>query len=80
MKSARQLKQIARDALKGKWSVAITTSFIATILGAGIWEGGSSFSSNNEDNIYTDFFNKFTQSDQPGKIGYPYNPCIPNNP
>ena len=63
MKSAHQLKQIARDALKGKWSVAITTSFIATVLGAGIWEGGSSFSSNNEDNIYTDFFNKFTQTD-----------------
>ena len=63
MKSNSELKQIARNSLKGKWSVAISTGLLASILGSSIWDGGSSSSTNNEDNILTDLVDKFTKTE-----------------
>lgn len=53
MKNAADFRAIARDALRGKWPIAILTGFIAYFLGAGIATGGggsSTGSSNNSSN------------------------------
>lgn len=49
MKYAEDFRAIARDALRGRWKVAILTGFVASLIGAGIamGDGGSSSSSNN---------------------------------
>ena len=49
MKYAADFRMIARDALRGRWPVAILTGFVASLIGAGIATGGgsSSSSSNN---------------------------------
>ena len=36
MKYAADFRAIARDALRGKWPIAVLTGFIASLLGAGI--------------------------------------------
>lgn len=53
MKYAADFREIARDALYGKWRVAILTGFVAQLLGANLLIGsssGSSSSSNSSDN------------------------------
>lgn len=40
MKYASDFRQIARDALRGNWGVAVLTGFVAPLLGAILWGGG----------------------------------------
>ena len=50
MKYAADFREIARNALRGKWAIAVLTGFLASLMGAGIATsggGGSSSSSNN---------------------------------
>ena len=48
MKRAADFRQIAREALQGRWTIAILTGFIASLLGAGIATSASSTSSSSE--------------------------------
>lgn len=51
MKYAADFREIARNALRGKWLVAVLTGFLASLMGAGIATTGgvSNSSSNNND-------------------------------
>ena len=40
MKYEADFRAIARDALRGKWPIAVLTGFVASLLGAGIASGG----------------------------------------
>ena len=42
MKCAADFRAIARDALRGKWLIAVVTGFVASLMGAGIASGGGS--------------------------------------
>lgn len=53
MKYAADFRQMARDALRGKWLIAVITGFVASLLGAGIATGGGSSSSSNSDSFET---------------------------
>ncbi len=66
MKYASDFRRIAREALQGRWGVAVGTAFMATLLGAGIATngGGSSSSGNSSDHttvVVEDFLNTFGQ-------------------
>jgi len=64
MKYAADFRRIAREALCGKWPIAILTGFIASLMGAGIATGGGgSSSSDNNDSSYN-FFEKIQASDE----------------
>lgn len=58
MKYAADFRAIARDALRGKWSIAILAGFIAYFLGAGIATGGGGSSisrnSNSSNSLFQD--------------------------
>ncbi len=59
MKSARDFREIAREALRGKWLVAILTGFVASLIGAtlcGGGGGGSSSSSGGSANVSENSF------------------------
>lgn len=47
MKYASDFRQIARDALRGNWRVAVLTGFVAPLVGATLWGGGGSSGSSN---------------------------------
>ena len=49
MKHAADFRRIARNALHGKWLVAILTGFVSSLIGAGITSGGGGRSSNSSD-------------------------------
>ena len=49
MKCAADFREIARNALRGKWPVAILTGFVASLIGAGIASSGGGGSSNSND-------------------------------
>ena len=53
MKYAADFREIARNALRGKWPVAILTGFVASLMGAGIASSGGSSSSNSNDSSST---------------------------
>lgn len=55
MKYAEDFRAIARDALRGRWKVAILTGFVASLIGAGIATSGGSGngSSTNNNSIGT---------------------------
>lgn len=53
MKYAADFREIARNALRGKWPVAILTGFVASLIGAGIASGGGGGSSNSNDSSGT---------------------------
>lgn len=58
MKYAADFREIARNALRGKWPVSILTGFVASLIGAGIASsgGGSSGSSSDSSNtLFRDF-------------------------
>ncbi len=60
MKYAADFRQIARDALRGKWLIAVITGFVASLLGAGIATGGGGSSSSSRDSsesLLSDFQN-----------------------
>ncbi len=50
MKYAADFRYIAREALRGKWLVAVLTAFVASLIGAQIASGGGGGGSNNNDN------------------------------
>ena len=45
MKRAAEFRAIARDALRGRWPIAVVTGFVASLMGAGIVSDGGSGSS-----------------------------------
>lgn len=49
MKLAADFREIARNALRGNWLIAILTGFLASLIGAEIANGGSGGSSSNSD-------------------------------
>lgn len=49
MKYAADFRRIARDALRGKWPIAVLTGFIASLMGAGIATGGGGSGSGSDD-------------------------------
>lgn len=53
MKYAADFREIARNALRGKWPVAILTGFVASLIGAGIASSGGGGSSNSNDSSST---------------------------
>ena len=50
MKYAADFRYIAREALRGKWLIAVLTAFVASLIGAQIASGGGGGGSNNNDN------------------------------
>lgn len=48
MKYAADFRSIARNALRGRWLVAVLTAFVASLIGAQIAAGGSGSSSSSE--------------------------------
>lgn len=63
MKYAADFRAIARDALRGKWSIAVLTGFIASLLGAGIASGGGGSSSGNNSNSSNNLFQEIQASE-----------------
>lgn len=55
MKNAAYFKQIARNALRGNWGVAILTGFIASLLGANIAANSGGNYNSNSDSIQPDY-------------------------
>lgn len=58
MKYAADFREIARDALRGRWGVAILAGFVAALFGAEIFDGGGGHSSSNRQTTIdlSDFF------------------------
>lgn len=50
MKYAADFRYIAREALRGKWLIAVLTAFVASLIGARIASGGGGSSSNSDEN------------------------------
>ena len=50
MKYAADFRTIAREALRGKWLIAVLTAFVASLIGAQIASGGGGGGSNNNNN------------------------------
>lgn len=64
MKYAADFRAIARDALRGKWPIAVLTGFIASLMGAGIATGGGGGSSSSDNsNSSTDLFQGIQSSE-----------------
>lgn len=59
MKCAADFRELARNALRGKWAIAVLTGFLASLMGAGIATSGggssSSSNSNSASNLSQDF-------------------------
>lgn len=59
MKCAADFRELARNALRGKWAIAVLTGFLASLMGAGIATSGggssSSSNSNSASNLFQDF-------------------------
>lgn len=49
MKYASDFRKTARDALRGKWEVAVLTGFVASLIGATIGTGGGSSNHSSND-------------------------------
>ena len=57
MKYASDFRRIARDALYGKWKVAVSTGFVASLIGANLaTSGGGTSGSNDSSNSTTNDF------------------------
>ncbi|MBQ3258723.1 MAG: hypothetical protein IJA67_15125, partial [Oscillospiraceae bacterium] len=50
MKYAADFRYIAREALRGKWLIAVLTAFVASLIGAQIASGGGGGGSNSNNN------------------------------
>ena len=59
MKYAADFRMIARDALRGRWTVAILTGFVASLIGACVATGGGGSNivsnSNSANNVIQNF-------------------------
>ena len=53
MKCAADFREIARNALRGKWKIAILTGFLASLMGATLFSGGGNSGSNSRNNDST---------------------------
>lgn len=53
MKCAADFRAEARDALRGRWPIAILTGFVASLIGAGIATGGGSGGNSNSNSVST---------------------------
>lgn len=54
MKYASDFRKTARDALRGKWGVAVLTGFVASLIGATIGTGGGGSSNNSSNDALKD--------------------------
>ena len=63
MKYAADFREIACDALRGKWAIAVLTGFIASLMGAGIATSGGGSSSSNNSNSSTNLFQEIQASE-----------------
>lgn len=63
MKYAADFREIARNALRGKWAIAILTGFLASLMGAGIATGGGGSSSGNNDDSTENLFREIQTTD-----------------
>lgn len=59
MKYAADFREIARNALRGKWAIAVLTGFLASLMGAGIATSGCGSSSSSNSNSASDLFQGF---------------------
>lgn len=64
MKYAADFRRIAREALCGKWPIAVLTGFIASLLGGGIANSGGGSSSSNSNDTSSKFFEKVQVSEE----------------
>ena len=62
MKYAADFRGIARNALRGRWSVAVLTGFVASLIGAGIASAGGGSGSNSNNRVSRGELNDFFQS------------------
>ena len=62
MKYAADFRGIARNALRGRWPVAVLTGFVASLIGAGIASAGGGSSSNSSSRLSRGELNDFFQS------------------
>jgi len=63
MKYAADFREIARNALRGKWAIAVLTGFIASLMGAGIATGGGGSSSSSNSDSAGNLFQGFQTSE-----------------
>ena len=63
MKYAADFREIARNALRGKWPIAVLTGFIASLMGAGIATSGGGSSASNNSNSTADLFQEIQASE-----------------
>ena len=63
MKCAADFRAIAREALRGKWPIAVLTGFVASLMGAGIASGGGGSSSSNNSNSSNNLFQEIQASE-----------------
>ena len=62
MKYAADFRGIARNALRGRWPVAVLTGFVASLIGAGIASTSGGSSSNSSSRLSRGELNDFFQS------------------
>ena len=62
MKYAADFRGIARNALRGRWPVAVLTGFVASLIGAGIANTGGGSGSNSSNRVSRGELNDFFQS------------------
>ncbi len=62
MKYAADFRETARNALRGRWPVAVLTGFVASLIGAGIASAGGGSSSNSSNRVSRGELNDFFQS------------------
>lgn len=59
MQCAADFRESARDALRGKWPIAVLTGFVASLMGAGIATSGGGSSSSSNNNSTSNLFQEF---------------------
>ena len=62
MKYAADFREIARNALRGRWPVAVLTGFVASLIGAGIASAGGGSGSNSNNRVSRGELDNFFQS------------------
>lgn len=62
MKYAADFRETARNALRGRWPVAVLTGFVASLIGAGIASAGGGSGSNSSNRVSRGELNDFFQS------------------
>ena len=68
MKYAADFRETARNALRGRWPVAVLTGFVASLIGAGIASAGGGSSSNSSNRVSRGELNDSTRDDYMNKV------------